>query len=313
MRKMDQHAAIKSKLGAVAIVICLAGCSDDKPVKAGQALAKVNKQEITVHQLNSEFKQLGPEAGSLARDQLRAKVLDSLVDRQLLLDEALRNKLDRDSEVAQLLDRARAQILAQAYLQRKSVGLPKPTETEISAYFQANPHAYSQRKLVHVKRIVLLASDVTPELESVVASAKSMTEVAAWLDARNVKSIKDQSDRTTGELPEEILGKLGQVMKGTPFFLKYPGNAVIASITLIQEAPLLESEAREEIATLLAVQKSKQKAEAELARLRKDAVIVLYDSADKPAKNTQPLAGKPAKADADSGGVRVERGVAGLK
>jgi len=43
--------------------------------------------------------------------------LESLIARQLIIDEAINNKLDRTPDVMQARERANAQIISQAYMQ----------------------------------------------------------------------------------------------------------------------------------------------------------------------------------------------------
>ena len=64
---------------AVALSFMLAGCGDKKGDKASQTAAKVNKEEITVHQINFVMQQqrgLKPEQA----DAASRKILERLID-----------------------------------------------------------------------------------------------------------------------------------------------------------------------------------------------------------------------------------------
>src|SRR5262245_8348676 len=87
------------RAGLVAIVctglLLTAGCSDKKKDKpASQTAAKVNKEEITVHQINFLLAQR-PVPPALAASASR-QVLERLIDQELVVQAAAEQKMDRD-------------------------------------------------------------------------------------------------------------------------------------------------------------------------------------------------------------------------
>src|SRR5918993_1780660 len=89
-------------LALVAAATLLLGCggSDKKDKPATQTAAKVNKEEITVHQINflmGQQRGLPPEQAASAG---RA-VLERLIDQELTLQKASDQKIDRDPRVVQ--------------------------------------------------------------------------------------------------------------------------------------------------------------------------------------------------------------------
>src|SRR5687768_423516 len=92
----------------------LVGCGDKKDKTASQTAAKVNKDEVTVHQINFVLQQqrnLRPEQADAASRQ----ILERLIDQQLALQKGDDLKVDRDPRVVQQLEAARREILARAY------------------------------------------------------------------------------------------------------------------------------------------------------------------------------------------------------
>ena len=85
--------------------VSLSACGN-KDKKAGQALVKVNGEEITVLQINDELKRAGVQAAQ--QEAATKQLLETLVDRQLILEEAARNKIDRTPDVMQAIERAKA-------------------------------------------------------------------------------------------------------------------------------------------------------------------------------------------------------------
>ena len=88
--------------------VLLAACQPD--IDEGQVLARVNGNEISVHQFNFALSQ-APQPRSQAD---RSALLDKLIDRQLVVQRALENRLDRRPDVMMRLEEARRDILAAA-------------------------------------------------------------------------------------------------------------------------------------------------------------------------------------------------------
>ena len=131
-----------ASLGTILIsVLGFSACnSEPKEKKSGQALVSINGKEVTILQLNDELKRSGVRV-----DQYEAaskQLLESLIARQLIVDEALRTKLDRTPDVMQARERANAQVIAQAYLQSIASNIAKPTKSEIDEYYQQHPEYF---------------------------------------------------------------------------------------------------------------------------------------------------------------------------
>lgn len=80
---------------ALSLAIGLAGCgSKDDKKPASQVAAKVNAEEISVHQINFVLSRSG--AGNVTPEQapkVRREVLEKLVDQQLAVEQAIEKSL----------------------------------------------------------------------------------------------------------------------------------------------------------------------------------------------------------------------------
>ena len=122
----------------------------DKP--ATQTAAKVNKEEITVHQINfllAQQRALAPEQAASASRQ----VLERLIDQELALQKAGDLKLDRDPRVVQQIEAARREIISRAYLEKIGEGAPKPTPAEVNAYYEAHPALFKERRVYSFQEV----------------------------------------------------------------------------------------------------------------------------------------------------------------
>jgi peptidyl-prolyl cis-trans isomerase C len=254
------------------LALALAGCGDKAaPAKKGQALANVNGEEITVLQLNEEMQRAGVPA---ARQQQAGKqLLQALIDRELLEHAALGEKLDRDPKVMQAIERTRSLIVAQAYLQKRLAKVAPPSPAEVEAYYREHPEFFAKRKQFSMEQLMLAAGDMTPEVRAAADGARSLEEVAVWLDAHQVKYGRAQVTRSTAELGPALSNKLLALPKGQLFSVREGNRAMLLSVAEVREAPVPLTVAAPQIAQFLTASKHKELAAAEVERLRKGAKI----------------------------------------
>ena len=139
-----------------AAVLVLAACGGSRTRPASQTAAKVNKDEITVHQINFVLQQqrnLRPEQADAASKQ----ILERLIDQQLAVQKADDLKLDRDPRVVQQLEAAHREILARAYLERVGEAATKPTPEEIKKYYDDKPALFKDRRIYSIQEIAIEA------------------------------------------------------------------------------------------------------------------------------------------------------------
>src|SRR6185295_5582819 len=89
------------------------GKNDDAkdPKIATQVAARVNGDEITVHQVNDVLAR-NPNIAPEFANQAKSEILDRLIDQQLTKQKAIENKLDRSPKVMRAIEAAKSEILA---------------------------------------------------------------------------------------------------------------------------------------------------------------------------------------------------------
>lgn len=325
MNKSLTHNGSAWRLRCVVLVLAaatFAGCgSKAKESKPGQALASVNGAEITVLQLNEELQRAG--VGPSQQEAASKQLLQALIDRQLLQNAAAGEKLDRDPKVMQAIERAKALIVAQHYMQQRIGNPPRPTRAEVEDYFNKNPQFFSRRKQFHMQELVIASADLTPALKAAADAAKSLEEVAAWMDANKVKFGRTQVTRSTTDLTPEMSARLLAMTKGQLFFVKEGERSLLISLAEVRDAPVTLDVAAQQIEQFLVNKRNKERAAAELARLRATAKIeylnksMALDARPLPAiaPAAAPAGGAPASGAAADAAAKaaLERGVAGLK
>ena len=145
-----------SVCGALAAVL-LAGCgrksADDRRgsfQRSPDALAQVGNAELR----EADLHKLIPEdyRDSVTGAEIRA-ILDRWVETELLYQQALKDGLDRDSEVAENLRQMQRQILADELLQREMKDRARVSAPEVQAYYESHIDQYTQE--VNLRHIVL--------------------------------------------------------------------------------------------------------------------------------------------------------------
>lgn len=278
-------------IGCVSIlVLILAACdSESKEKKTGQTLVSVNGKEVTMLQLNDEIKRanIRPDQYEAASKQL----LESLIARQLIMDEAISNKLDRTPDVMQARERANAQIISQAYMQNIVSKVAKLSKVEIDDYYQKHPEYFAQRKQFDLTIVRIATKDLGDELKKIIDVAKSLDEVVAWLDKNKVQYINNIASRSTTDLPPQMATMMQQKSKDTIFIINEQENSLLISVNAIKDSPITAVVAAPQIEKFLINQKYKEAADAEVARLRAAAKIEYFN-----VKASASKAGKPATA-----------------
>ena len=308
---MVQHGSrSRIAVAALAALLALSACSN-KESKPGQALASVDGEEVTVLQLNEELQRANvPQA---QQDVASKQLLESLIDRQVLLNEASKEKLDRDPKIVQAVERAKALILAQAYLQKKVGTQTKPTREEVADYFEKHPGFFSQRKQIEMRELVLASKDLDEPLKTAIDAAKTLDEAVAWMDQHKVKYARTQLTRSSSDLAPELSAKLLGLPKGQLFIIKEGDRSMLITITDIKDAPVTLEQSAGQIEQYLFNKKNKDAADAELARLRGNAKIAYLNGQSAPAKPAAKPASAAAEAPASGADAQNARGVAGLK
>jgi EpsD family peptidyl-prolyl cis-trans isomerase len=223
--------------------------------------AKVNGAEILVNQI---------KASGTAPS---AQALEKIIDRELLVQKAIDAGLERDAQVAQAIDHARRQILAQAWVERNA-GAAKATPEEIKAFYAENKALFAQRRIYRLQELVVSAPEGMMEvLRAEAARAKDLDDVAEWLRARNARFSAVSLTQPAEQLPLRWLPQLARMGPGEIALFPSPLGASVIQLVHAEDAALSEQQAAPVIEQFLAGRKRLEVAAAEVRRLRDSARI----------------------------------------
>ncbi len=300
---MFSHIPLARTLSVLVVTALLAACGksggDAKP--ASQVAAKVNSDEITVHQINQGM----ARAGRLAPEQTRAasrQVLEQLIDQQLLVQKAIEGKLDRSPEVVASLEAARLRILAQAHMDKAlSSALGKPAPEDIRKFHDARPDLFAERRIYRLQEMVTNAGpDKERDLIAQVQKAKSLNDVVNYLRGNDIKFTANAMTRPAEQLPLDALPMLGKMKDGEFAALRGGGRVTIIQRVSAILTPLSLEEATPYIEQFLVNQKRTELAAAEVRQLRQGAKMEYLGEFSQPAATasatTRPAGNGPVNA-----------------
>ncbi len=259
----------------LSLLVAVAGCGKGEPkTSSTQVAAKVNADEITIHQVNSVLSR-APNVNPERADRAKREILDRLIDQQLARQQAVALKLDQTPAVVQALEAARSEILARAYLERIAAAQPKPTPAETRKYYTEHPELFAQRRVFSLEEVAFAANeDLAAALRGRIGKIKSMQEIVDWLQAQEIKVVPSQGVRAAEQLPLELLPKLQTMNDGEiQLFSASEGRYQVIRVVASRAAPVDEATAAPRIAQYLGNRRSSEAISADMKKLKAQAKI----------------------------------------
>jgi EpsD family peptidyl-prolyl cis-trans isomerase len=271
-------------LALVCSVLVLAGCGERKDKAAGPVAAKVNKDEITVPQINLVLQQqrgLRPEQADAASRQ----ILERLIDQQLALQKADDLKLDHDPRVALQLEAARREVLARAYADKVGEAATKPTPEEIHKYYEDKPALFSQRRIYSLQELAIEARpEQVPALRERLAAAKNIAEFVDYLKANEIRFAGNQAVRAAEQLPLQNLDAFARMQDGQAMLVPSATGVQVVVLAGSRMQPVSEDQARPAIEQFILNERRRKLVDEDLKALRANAKIEYVGRfAEKPA------------------------------
>lgn len=259
------------------LALVISGCG--KSEKAGakqsndQVVAKVNGEEITIHQVNFQLSRMGQmnqEQAKIASKQ----VLASLITQEILKQKALETKLDQDPMILQALALSKDQLLAQAYLQKTIEKAPKASTEEIDSFYKEHPELFENRRVFRLQELVVNIDKYKfAETEATLKTIKDINQIATWLRDNNYPFTVNSNVKAAEELPMALLNKLQGLKDGEIMFVPNNKTFNILQITASQTQPISRTKATPIIEQYFFNQNKNKLAKKEMLALNEKANI----------------------------------------
>jgi len=296
------------------------GSGGGEEKEATQVAAKINGEEVTVHQINGALPKMNNPTEAQVKTATK-QVLERLIDQQLFIQKAMEGKLDRDPQVMTAIENARREILSRAYVERVMGNAAKPDAAEVKTFYDAHPELFSERRVYRLQEVAMQVAS-GPELEALkqaLPPMKTLQEVVAYAKEKNIRSTANSSVRAAEQLPMEFAARVSKLKDGEIVAVPGPGGIAVVQIVASQSQPLSEQQGTPFIEQFLQNKSRMEIARTELKTLRGAAKLeYVGDYAKEPAPASDTMAAPPV--DTPAGAVQggapaqdsLEKGLQGL-
>jgi EpsD family peptidyl-prolyl cis-trans isomerase len=263
--------AAKRKLPTRAVILAsfllAISCNQGEP--KGQVVAVVNEDEITIAELNEEARARGFIGAN--QPAVQQALLQDLIDRKLLAQQAIRAKVDRSQQHLIASQRMKDIMLAQQLL--ASVGdVGSHTQAEIQKLITDKANALNRRTILLVDQVTFSHPSDTALVQRLEA-AENLTAIEMLLQERAVPRERLVKAWDSAAIPEATINRLLEAKPRKPFLIPY-GDLLIAGIVLSSVAQPMELEQRLRLASeRLASEQKDRSMRQMLELLRADAQI----------------------------------------
>jgi EpsD family peptidyl-prolyl cis-trans isomerase len=252
----------------VAVLAVAAGCTKRAE---GQTVAVVNGEEITVAELNSELAHADLPA-SIDKGKARSQVLQNMIDRTLLAQEAQKQGIDKSPEFVARKRAMDEDLLIQMFAERKNGTAQLPTDAEVAQFEAGHPQMFAKREVWNLDQLKFeMPSSAT--VRSQIAQTKSLPELAKVLSSNNIAATPAKTTIDSSVVPESMYGKIEGLGSGEPFIVPVGTQAVASVIVSRTAQPLTGDDARTVAVRLLRKQQTMNSLQDQVKRLRSTAKI----------------------------------------
>ncbi len=266
--------------GLLTTLALLGACGQTQQQSTAPTAVTVNGKQVSADQISFIL----ARAGSLSEEQRKEagkRVLEQLINQQLLLEKAQENKLESDPKVRQSIDAATKQILAQAYLEKIAGGAAQPTPEAISEFYTKHPELFSERRIYQFNQLVIaISQDALGALQTKLAELDKnptktmiMRDLVAWLQSQGLKFRAGTATQAAEQLPLETLPKFHQMKVGDLMLLPARGGVQVLQLVASQTQSLDQEKAKPVVEKYLLNRARLTLSQDEIKRMRESAKI----------------------------------------
>lgn len=263
-----------SFIALTAVAVLLSGCEKPAGAEKGEVVATVAGDKISDTELNLAVSRMG-ELNEAQTAAAKSKLLQALVDQRLVAQAAKKAGLDKEPAVEIAMAQAGRQVLAEAYAERNFKDVAKPSDTDITEYYNQHPELFAERRIYRIQELDLMVeSSRQAEIEARLKSSHSMGDFVNWVKEQGIEGKTGVAVKSAEQIPAPLLGRLSQMRDGQVALLPgRPGHLVIQQLLESQLQPVSQEQAKNVIERALINQKRKELMAADLKKLREAAKI----------------------------------------
>jgi peptidyl-prolyl cis-trans isomerase C len=230
---------VRSKIVlALSLSLLAAGCNKKAE---GQTVAIVNGEEITAAELNAELAAARLPDGA-DRNQARSRILQAMIDRRLLAQQAKKDGLDKSPDYLNRKRKMDEELLIRMLASRQIDTAQLPSNAEVERYQASHPSMFARREQWNLDQLRFQM----PTDAAVVAKlkeAKSLDQVGAVLTEAGISFTRQKNRLDTAVIPQALYGQLSSA-GSEPFIIPVGTQAVASVITSREPAAITGDQAK---------------------------------------------------------------------
>ena len=263
---------------ALTVVLCLSlmatACSKDGDKKASQVAVKVNGEEVSVHQVDLMLRRQAANVPAGQQDAAARRVIESLVDQELSAQAARKDKLDQDPRVVQMMEAAKRDVLARAYLERLGDKTTEPSSDEIDRYYESHPNLFSQRRLYSLQETtVAIPPDNTAALKAKLEATTSIDKLNDVLRAESLRFTSRMTSISAEDVPLGLLDQLAALKEGQSIVEMREGAGRVLTLISSQLSPIAPAPAKRLVASYLTNERKRTTLQQGVKALREQSKV----------------------------------------
>lgn len=252
-------------------------CDKAEPLKKDE-LARINDRVITLEEFEQKMEQLPPQLKTLmVEEKGRKGFLQTVIERELLLQEGIRKGLDKNDKVLSKVEQFKEGLIIDTLIEELCAGKDEVSDEEVKAYYEENKEKYLLGERVRVRHIMVKTLEEAQEIKKRLCRGEDFITLAKRY------SIWPTKERG-GDLGYIERGMVDKSFERAAFALKNRGDLsdivktefgfhIIRLEDRAKRYQLTFSEAKDEVRQSLREKKKKEILTTHLQELRKGAQI----------------------------------------
>lgn len=162
--------------------------------KEGKVLAEVNSGSITTGDFDRELKNLPEYLKAMAdTPQGRKEMLDTMVIRELILQQASKDGLDKGAEIEEKLQDLRKRLIVESFLKKKVEAESKVSDEDMKKFYEQNKDKFKSGEQIKASHILVKTEKEAKDVLAQLKAGGNFEELAK-------KSSVDSSSAKGGDL-----------------------------------------------------------------------------------------------------------------
>lgn len=268
----------KQVIFALATVAVVTACQKKAE---GQAVAVVNDEEITAVDLNKELQTANiPENAN--KEEARVAILQRLIDRKLLVQQARSDEIDRSPEFLTEQRRLTDNLLINMLLSRQLDTAQLPSADEIAKFEASRPGMFADRQVWTLDQMIYSTIE-DPAVLKRVGETSTFPELQQVLSEAGIKFEKSTRQLDTAMFPPNVFAHVNSLPSGRPFVVPGGAQTVASVIVSRQPAPRTSQQSRPTVLNMMRNEKA-QKVLQDRVKAARSSAKIEYQEGYAPAK-----------------------------